>query len=545
MKPLHKVSAKRDAAGNAGPPDSRFWIAALLIFVAALVVRLVVYRQMHAWPLLKEVEALADARYYDMMARQVAAGDLLGSHPYFLSPAFYYVLVLAIARRFFGETTGWIAGGLLALYGYFIYENLMILPDTLVVLLNLIALWVLIGIEERLSLRRALIGGVCIGLAAAARANALLLAPAAGLLILLCGSADRRRRLLACAALGAGCLLAVAPLTLRNYVVAREFVPLTTTGGRNFWKGNGPEANGTHRFLDEEEWGQGLTFYVEGKVDSHEAVADSRRLTAQTWDYIGRHPLDTIGLWIKKLGLFFHAREFGIRDQFYFGRQYSSWLRALPVAFSWLAPLGLVGLLTAWRSRRGRLAAVALLVQVLSFTALFILGRYRLVAATLLVIFAAHQLVWWSGRLRERAWRPILLSAALTLGLVALVNRPLPEFPRREGFGDQYAAIGDYYIKQRDCPSALPPLQQALVSPWLEQPALDATQNSIRYRIGLCQLELGRLQEARATADELIERLQRSPEKQHPQLYEASRQLLQHVERALAREADAPQAPRP
>ena len=570
---LRRLNERTPPAPAPSTSPLRAWLPAVLIFVVALAVRLIAYAQMRAWPLLERAELLADTRYYDMMARQVAGGDLIGNHPYFLSPLYYYalgiayaifgpgvatalilqcvmgaltcLLAFAIARKIFDETTGWIAGAFFALYGFFVFQNLMLLPDTLILFLNLLAAWVLIDLETRLSWRRALLGGALIGLAAVARANALLLIPAVAALIAWiherghasvrerrAGSAarDRRAWVRACVALAAGCVLAIAPFTIRNIVVSHELVLLTTTGGRNFYKGNGPEANGTHVFMDKDETGQGLNLYLTGKIDAHEAIADSKELTAQTWSYIARHPGRTIGLFIKKLGLFFHARELGIRDHFYFAQQYSWMLRILPVAFAWIAPVGLMGLWTALRARRGRTLAVFLLVQVASFVALFVLGRYRMVAAGILAIFAAHQLLIWARQIRVRQSRALLMSAGVLIVLLVLVNRPLSEFPRDEGFGDQYAALGIHYFEKRDCANALPADEKALASPWLEQPFLEGVRNQARYRVAFCRLQMGRTSEAQAMLTDLRERLARDPSSD-PALKDAAERLASVIEK--------------
>ena len=559
--PPAALAGNRPAAGIRLPWT---WIAVLSVFIVALGVRLLAYHQMHAWPLLEKAEVLADTHYYDMMARQVAGGDLLGNHPYFLSPAYYYalglgyalfgagaatalvlqcilgaltcVLAYAIGRKVFGPTAGWIAGGLLALYGYLVYQNLVLLPDSVILFLNLAALWVLIDLEQRLSSLRAFIGGALIGLAAAARANALLLVPAVGLFIWFAHRRAGRKRIMACAALAAGCLLVVAPFTIRNYIVSKEFVLLTTTGGRNFWKGNGPGATGSHRFLEKDEWSQGLLQYLTGGQDAQVAIADSERLTSQTWSHIASHPVQTAGLWIKKLGLFFHARELGIRDHFYFAQTFSSLLRGLWVSFAWIAPLGLLGLWSALRARRGRLLSIFLLVQVASFVAIFVIGRYRLVAAALLAVLAAYQLLWWSERIRQRQWRPLLWTAVALAALLLVTNRPLREFPRNAGFGDQYAALGFYYAGQRDCAKALPAYQNALASPWIEQPSLEGMRNKARYHVGLCQFQLGRPLEARATIADLRERLALDSGSPDAELQQATELLWRHIEQATAAE---------
>ncbi|MCK4413005.1 MAG: glycosyltransferase family 39 protein [Candidatus Eisenbacteria sp.] len=548
--------------GRAATFPARFWLVSLALFALALAFRLIVQHQISTWPLFDQVEFIADSRYYDLMARRVAGGNLVLNHAYFLSPLYIYLLAAAyalfgtgpataftlqavlsaascvlaywIGRRLFGEIAGLIAGLLLALYGFVIYQSMMLLPGTLVLFLNLLALWIIVGLGERLSPGRLLAGGLVIGLAAAAKANALLLVPAAGLVILLRREHTPLRRWQGVLLLATGSLLAVAPFTLHNYAASDRFVLLSTTGGRNLWKGNGPGATGTHAFMEKALTGMGLQPHMADEVDAQAAVADSRRLTEEALQYMATHPGRTAQLWLEKLGLFFHARELGIRDQYYFIRQYVPLLRLPLPAFAWVVPLGLVGLVTALRAGRGSLIAAFLAAQVLSFVLIFVLGRYRLVAVACLAILAGHQFVWWWQALRTRLWRPLAVTGVLLLIALLLVNRPLPAFPTDRGFGDQYLALGRYYMSQRDFPTAIETFSQALEARWVEQPYLASSQADARFRIGLCQFFLGRKVEARDTLAQLLDDLRRDPDGVEAAQIEEIRRALQQVEQSLA-----------
>ena len=76
--------------------------------------------------------------------------------------------------------------------------------------------------------------------------------------------------------------MAIAPVTIGNYRASGSFVLLTTTGGNNFLKGNGPDSTGTHVFLAHRA-PVGLRAHFEKTVDPREAVRQSKLLRDEAW----------------------------------------------------------------------------------------------------------------------------------------------------------------------------------------------------------------------------------------------------------------------
>jgi len=490
----------------------------LLIFAAALLLRLLYLAEARSDPLFDSPKLLGDAVYYDAWARAVARGEWLAPTPYFLAPLYQYVMGLLYAvvgaqllavkllqcalgaascsllygsgRRLFGEGAGALAGAWLAVYPLHIFYSGLILPTILVVFLNLVLLRVLVGGGELPSPRRCLAAGALLGLACAAKPNALLLLPALALGLLWIGRGGRRRRaLLGAGALALGTLLGIAPFTAHNAASSGEFVLLTTTGGRNLMKGNGPAANGTHVFLPADRTGTGLLYHLSPGADPAQAVADGRRMAREAARYMLEHPLRTARLWIKKFALFFNVRELFIRDQYYFARRYSR-LLALPLpGFAALAPLGLAGLAIAWRrGRRTTLLYVLLAAQVASFVPLFVLARYRLVAVCCLLLFAAHLLVEAFRAAGEGRWRSLALPAALAVAAALFAHLPFPEFPRERGFANQWERLGDHFWEIGDRARAVGLYREALRSDWLQR---DPEPQKARLHIRIAEWETG------------------------------------------------------
>ncbi len=151
------------------------------------------------------------------------------------------VAVFLFGRRVHGLAAGLLAGLLAAISPHLAATSNLILADAIAPLPVLLAFWVALPVVQDASparnhLVRLTAMGLLIGLAIWLRPNVLLLGPfAAFFLFFLMG---RSRRALGSAALVAlSSLIVVAPITLRNWLVFGEFVPVSINGGITLWQG--------------------------------------------------------------------------------------------------------------------------------------------------------------------------------------------------------------------------------------------------------------------------------------------------------------------
>ena len=162
---------------------------------------------------------------------------------------------------------------------------------------------------------------------------------------------------------------------------------------------------------------------------------ESRQMVTFTRKYMVSHPVASAKLLVKKALLFLNVRELFIRDNFYFAKRYSSVLSLPLPGFALIGVLGLAGAL--WGLRRWESAAHAyamLLVQIASYTLVFVLARYRLVAVACLILFASSFVGDVIQIVVERRRRALALAAAVALCCALLVHIPFAEFPYERGF---------------------------------------------------------------------------------------------------------------
>jgi hypothetical protein len=246
--------------------------------------------------------------------------------------------------------------------------------------------------------------------------------------------APTRMRWASVAAFVLGIVLLVAPFTIRNYVVGGDLVLLNSVGGTNFYMGNNARSNGAwspprlgaHRVDSPLAMREAFAEVAESEAGRSLTPSEvSRHWQAKALAHIRSNPGAWLALELKKLSLFFNATEVWNNRSIEISRDFS-WVLRLPLlGYAVVAPLGLLGLALSWRRWRDFFPLYALLgAYLVTGLAFFILSRYRLPAAMVLLVFAAHALVALWDMLRARSWKKLGVSVAALLPLVWWTQYP-------------------------------------------------------------------------------------------------------------------------
>ena len=145
------------------------------------------------------------------------------------------VLMLLIAVELLPVGAALLAGLFAAISPQLSYYSLVMLPDSIIAIPILLAMYLLVRARKRPKQWLIVAAGVCLGLSCWLRANVLLLAPFLCLVIPVLFPRERWLRysvLLVTAA-----VLAVMPITIRNTLVFKSFIPLTLGTGTNLMEG--------------------------------------------------------------------------------------------------------------------------------------------------------------------------------------------------------------------------------------------------------------------------------------------------------------------
>ncbi|MBE0565960.1 MAG: glycosyltransferase family 39 protein, partial [Krumholzibacteria bacterium] len=321
-----------------------------------------------------------------------------------------------------------LAAALYAFYGAPVFYAGFLLMATLVTTQLLLVAWQAVRAQDRPTVRRWLVLGLLVGLTGLARGNVLLLV--ATLPLLLVGRADLswRRRALLTAVLAAGALAMVAPATLRNVLVARDFALLTSNGGVNLYIGQLPHGEGAFTPALERpdaENDPSLELTLEGEFGRDLKGSEvSRILTRRAWQVFRENLAAMPRLYLLKIWRFWSGYELPQIEAYVWWREVFTGLKLLPVPYTIISALGLVGL--AFLPRRARLVVlVVVLSYFLSLLPFFPTSRYRQPIAPLLAIGAA---AWVCALIGARCrWRRAptrrsrLVAGGTAAGLVVLL----------------------------------------------------------------------------------------------------------------------------
>lgn len=465
---------------------SNILVHLLILLAVSLVVRLVYLQQISSNPYFHY--PIVDAQTYDEMAVRIAAGEEPVPAPFYQPPLYPYFLGLLYALfgrdlylvrlvqmamgaasvwllyllggKLFDRRVGFAAALAFSLYGTMLFYEGEILAPVLVVFLNLLLALAVIAALKKPSLPRALACGVLLGLSALAMSVVLPLA----LVIPFyawrqwrkkTGRPGPWRRLALASVFAAGLLLVIAPVTWRNWRVGREFVPISTNAGINFYLSNGKDYERKVAIRPGYEWDELLNEPI--RLGIHKAGGQSAYFMNKALGLIAADPLGYAQLLLRKLYLFANGNEI-MRDQdIYPFRQYSPllsllvWKKGLAFPFGLLLPLALLGMALALLRRVPGvgLPLVFVLVHAAVLLAFFVTSRYRLNVLPFLALFAAYGTLGLWDVLRQRRWLQAILPLAGLSALLLFCNWRVGPMSRDFSV-DSYYNLATKLLKEGD-----------------------------------------------------------------------------------------------
>jgi 4-amino-4-deoxy-L-arabinose transferase-like glycosyltransferase len=339
------------------------------------------------------------------------------------------ILTFVLARRLISHRAGIAAAAVIGLWGPLVYFSSVHVSTSLAIFLELSVLSLAIRARSQPSQVRWMDVGFALGLLAATRAEALLLAPwLAGWLWLSLRQYARRERAIWVGMLALGVIVVIGPIGLRNALYAKDPVLISANGGINFLVGTDPEYRGVIGVRPGPEWELltrapiDLGFYAESER-SRFHFRTARALIASD-------PGRWVAQLARKLGHVWHGRELASNRDIYTSRGESFVLASLlwrtPVLFfpfGVLAPLALFGMAISWKQRRkSRFLIGLVVVHCGAMVLFFVTGRFRLAMLPVLVLFAAEAVRWVLDCIREKRSRALAAAAGLALLLFALTN---------------------------------------------------------------------------------------------------------------------------
>jgi tetratricopeptide (TPR) repeat protein len=437
------------------------------VLAAAFLVRVLLVLSLRGQPYFDT--PIVDSAAYDEWAVKIAKESFWGDRAFYQDPLYPYALgifykifgrdflwirlvqaaagtaglwmLFEAARRFLGYRTAIIALVLGAFYKAFLFYDTALLKEFLgaVAIEGALLAWAMTlpqappkeGERKPWPVwTKWLMFGAALGLGTLVRGNMLLLALGAAALLAI------RREWKPAGLVVAGALLCILPVTIRNAVVAKDFVLTTAQFGPNLYTGNNPE-NTTGRYRPPSFLTAGAPEFEEAGFRAEAERISRRPMKASEIDAFWRgravsYIFSNFGTFIavttKRVLMLANAFEIPDNYNIPFMARFSWVLNAPLFTFGWIvAPLAAAGLYLSWADR-GKFAMIYVLLgaYLASIVFFFVFGRYRLPIVPLLLVFAAHAVV---KTIQLREWRMTAIPKTAAIVFVAtliLVNVPLP-----------------------------------------------------------------------------------------------------------------------
>ncbi len=441
--------------GESSLKNERVWL--LGVFLLAFAMRLIYLDQIATNPFFDS--PVIDALTYDRLALEIGRGNLLlrgetfvhaPLYPYFLALVYkafghnYYaarliqiligsfscVLIYLLARKLFDRRVALSSSVIASFYGILIYFEGELLIPFLIVSLNLLAILLLLRAQEKPSCKRWFISGLILGLSAIARPNVLLFVLLIPIWIVFIFRKKKAKReiLSYCASLGLATILVILPVTLRNYLVEKDFILISSEGGINFYLGNNPRAEETIGIRPGIEWKR-LVYMPLREEGLQKPSERSRFFLKKAFQFIREEPREYLNLLFKKFCIFWNSYEIKRNQDIYFFRRYSPllkillWRKGIGFPFGVVAPLTLLGMSLCFKQwRRLSLLYLFILIYMTSVILFFVTSRYRVSAIPFLIIFGSYGLCWLFERIKVKDFSSLALSLLFLSIFFLLVN---------------------------------------------------------------------------------------------------------------------------
>jgi len=481
---------------------------ALFIFALALILRLAyLFQAKSVDPVF--YQPIMDALYHHEWAVSIIKGGWLGKDAFFRAPLYPHflsllyrifginllvpriaqsmigslncVLVAMIGTALFNKRIGIIAGIIASVYPVFIYFDNELLIPTVLIFLVLLGTYMILKLDStKVSKGAWFYTGVVWGLAVITRPNVLLF-----LIVLPFWIAQKLKKKCATALLycGVGVMAMIMPVTIRNYMVSKEFVLVAWQGGTNFYIGNNPDSDGFTAIIPgtRKTWWGG---FYDAKRIAEETLGRTLKNSEidQYWmkqgiQFIGNEPMRALHLFLKKAYLFFGGVEISNNRDIYFF-SHMTYLKFLifnlplfQFPFGLLFPLALCGICIFlcqrgdWYSSKRRANIILILIFImsyaLSFIIFFVCARYRLVVIPFLIIFASFVILFFIDTIRSKKYRGLLVPLIIFIVAYVFFNANIFKIQQYNP-ALNYLTLGVAYKKMGKTDDALESYKRAL-----------------------------------------------------------------------------------
>ena len=448
----------------------------LLLAFCFRIIYLIFYHSIPEWN-----QLTVDNYYHFNWAVNLATGNILGDTTYFRAPFYVYclgflyaifgaslwisrlfgliigilsiLLTYLIGKKLFDHKTGLLAAAIQAVYPVSLYFESELLLDPLFMLLLQLTLYRLLLWIDNKTYKNASLTGIFMGLAALTRPTILIWAALLLLLILFYRRQITnwyKQILFFVFAL----LILIAPITIRNLIIAQDPVLISSQGGINFYIGNNPDADGVSAIMPEPMGHNWQISQISHIAENETGKELSSGEISSFWlkkglEWAIDNPGEFIRLYLKKVYFNISNREISNNrdlDRFFNNLPL---LKYNPVSFGILFSLSIAALLLLWRKNiLVRLLLALLLAYLFAGSLFFFNSRFRLPLLPIYFILSASGLItilrFFKDSVSKLVIPLVVLLISFLLSIYPIVSLPAGNSPQA------LMSKGNYYFAQQN-----------------------------------------------------------------------------------------------
>lgn len=322
------------------------------------------------------------------------------------------LVIFEIAKLIFSEGVGLLAGALVAFHPAFIYYDIFnLLPLSIdSFLIAAITLLLLKHKDKPTVMSMSFIGGL-IGVATLSRGIIGALLPFVLVyLLLFARRLNLKKRVIMAMSVLCASLIVLAPWIVRNYVVHKQFVFISSSSGENLWRGNNMRATGTsydkHKNKILDLWPEDF----KEKVHSLTEMQQKKFFEDEALHFIRANPIAAATLYLKKVYYFWwFSPQSGITYP-------NSYLAVYKYFYTILVSFFILGVgFAIASSKRETMESSWILISVplticLAQSVFYVEGRHRWLIESIMMIFFSYGALRCWKLLNERFVNPLILK---------------------------------------------------------------------------------------------------------------------------------------
>ena len=386
------------------------------------------------------------------------------------------VLIYSIGKRIYCERAGLIAAGFSLVYSPLTFFETKILPTITGIFLGLLSIYLLTRAEQEKKWYYWMAGAATLGVAAICRPNYLLMIPLIIFGILVVHRKQPRETPIPILILILVPSVIIGTVTLRNYVVGKDFVLISANAGITFAQGNNPWARGSIAVIP--------GFSGEVTNQRHEETQIAERVTGHKlkpsevntfwfkWGltFIQKKPLEYLRLLLYKAAILFNNHELGSNYLLDVDKKVTPWLRLAFLPFGFIMAWAVIGFARIFLERPAAQALIAAFIgSFLTAMIFYANSRYRMTLLPPAIIMAGGGLDYLVRN--PRRFGVILLTVGLTFLISLPPFLPLNNTHLSRSNSRAWAHLGGAYKNNNQLEKAL----------WAYEKAIGMEPNNYRY----------------------------------------------------------------